>query len=85
MTEILPSIIIGQGMYHQGHLSVRRKNEIQKRTATLASESPSDMDLPLAVLYFIDSCTLCRGQNDERFLSYILSRKGRIMDHTGIL
>ena len=35
------------------------------------------------VIQFIDTCVLCRGHNDERFVSYIMSKKGKIMDHTG--
>ena len=35
------------------------------------------------VIQFIDTCMLCRGHNDERFVSYIMSKKGKIMDHTG--
>ena len=32
----------------------------------------------------IDSCVLCRGHDDQRFITYISSKKGKIMDQTGI-
>ena len=32
----------------------------------------------------IDSCVLCRGHDDQRFIIYISSKKGKIMDQTGI-
>ena len=35
------------------------------------------------VIQFIDTCVLLRGHNDERFVSYIMSKKGKIMDNTG--
>ena len=37
------------------------------------------------VLSFFDRCELCRGQSDDRFIAYVLSKKGKIMDHTGFL
>ena len=36
------------------------------------------------ILDFIDSCVLCRGQDDERFIAYIYTKKGKIMDPSGI-
>ena len=35
------------------------------------------------VIQFIDTCVLCCGHNDERFVSYIMSKNAKIMDHTG--
>ena len=32
----------------------------------------------------IDSCVLCRGHDDQRFITYILSKKGKIMDPSGM-
>ena len=31
----------------------------------------------------IDTCDLCRGQDDEKFITYILTKKGKIMDASG--
>ena len=42
--------------------------------------SATDVKQALAT---IDSCVLCRGHDDERFVTYITSKKGKIMDATG--
>jgi len=36
-----------------------------------------------AVLNFVDSCTLCMGNDDEKFEPLVSSREGRFMDING--
>ena len=35
------------------------------------------------VVAFVDHCELCWGQNEERFLTYIQLKKGKIMNQSG--
>ena len=35
------------------------------------------------LIAFVDQCVLCRGQNKERYISYILQKKRKLMDHSG--
>jgi len=35
------------------------------------------------VIEFVATCFLCRGQDDERYISLISERKGKFMDATG--
>ena len=43
--------------------------------------SAADVKQALAT---IDGCVLCRGHDDQRFVAYITSKKGKIMDPTGM-
>jgi len=87
---ILVQFTLGLRIYVPMYMYIRLFEQVEEKMlpsslhffSTLPQVLCSVIDVQ-RVIEFVATCFLCRGQDDERYISLISERKGKFMDATG--